>query len=299
MTSLFLSEYLKSRQEIINRSLKEIIPSEKTFPSTIHRSMRYSLMAGGKRLRPILAIASAESVGGKMKEVLPLACAIEMIHTYSLIHDDLPAMDNDDLRRGMPTSHKVFGEGIAVLAGDALLTHAFIIMSDPAYGMGISPEDRLIIINELSRASGTQGMIGGQVLDLEAQGRNPGLEELSEIHRLKTGCLITVSVRIGAIAAGARKDEIEALSEYGQYLGLAFQITDDILDLEGSEKDLGKPAKSDIASQKATYPALMGIPESKERARQAIEKAVSAIDSFDKKAEPLRLIARYTIKRKG
>ena len=292
-----LSEYLKTKQNVINRWLDRIIPPETAFPSTIYKSMHYSLLAGGKRLRPILAIAAAEAVGGHMEIVLPFSCAIEMVHTYSLIHDDLPAMDNDDLRRGKPTCHKVFGDGIAILAGDALLTHAFVIMSDPEHGCGLNAETRLRIIHELATAIGTGGMIGGQVLDIEAQNRSLTLEDLSTIHRLKTGCLISTSTKIGALAAGAEEKDVEALSVYGRHLGLAFQIMDDLLDIEGSEEVIGKTSKSDLANHKSTYPALMGIEASRQKAKESIDQALAAIRHFDHLADPLRQLAHYTVTR--
>ena len=262
-----------------------------------HKSIHYSLMAGGKRLRPILALAAAEAVGGDEETVMPFSCAIEMVHTYSLIHDDLPAMDNDDLRRGKPTCHKVFGEGIAILAGDALLTHAFIIISNPEYAKNIDPAIRIMIIQELAKASGTEGMIGGQVLDLEAQNKSLGLDELSTIHKLKTGSLIKASTQIGALAGGAEEKEVESLSAYGQHLGLAFQIMDDLLDIEGSEEIIGKTSKSDLVNHKSTYPALMGIEESKKKARESIDQALASIDHFDYHANALRQLAQYTITR--
>jgi geranylgeranyl diphosphate synthase type II len=292
-----LSEYLKARQESINTWLKRLIPHENAFPSTIHRSMLYSLMAGGKRLRPILALAAAEAVDGDEETVLPFSCAIEMVHTYSLIHDDLPAMDNDDLRRGKPTCHKVFGEGIAILAGDALLTHAFTTASNPEYAKNLDPAVRITIIHELAKASGTEGMIGGQVLDLEAQNSSLGLDELSTIHKLKTGSLIMASTKIGALAAGGTKKDVESLSAYGQHLGLAFQIMDDLLDIEGSEEIIGKTSKSDLINHKSTYPALMGVAESREKAKDSIEQALAVIDHFDHRADALRQLAHYTITR--
>ncbi|MBN2373355.1 polyprenyl synthetase family protein [bacterium] len=292
---MLLPDYLKSRQALINEWLFRLIPDEKAFPPTIHKSMRYSLIAGGKRLRPILSIASSEAIGGDLETVLPFACAIEMIHTYSLIHDDLPAMDNDDLRRGRPTCHKVFGEGIAILTGDALLTHAFSILSRPELGGDVDPSTRLKVINELAFASGTEGMIGGQVLDLEAQNMSLDIEDLSTIHRLKTGALIRASVIIGALIGGAKEKEMNALSAFGQYLGLAFQITDDILDLESPQEISGKTQNSDITNNKATYPAILGIKASKKKAKEAADKAVAAIEPFNHQAEALRRIAYYTI----
>jgi len=297
MSDFSLSQYLKKRQDLINEYLQGLIPPEDVPPVPIHKSMHYSLMAGGKRLRPILAIAAAESVGADQERLLPFACAIEMIHTYSLIHDDLPAMDNDDLRRGRPTSHKVFGEAIAILAGDALLTHAFLILSRPGLGDDITAQTRLLIIKELAEASGSQGMIGGQVLDLQAQNGKITMGGISTIHRLKTGALIRASLRVGALAAGANEGEFKALSTYGEHLGLAFQITDDILDLEANEETLGKTKNSDLVNNKATYPSLLGIDGARGKAREAVDSALSALAAFDKKAEPLRHIAIYTITR--
>jgi geranylgeranyl diphosphate synthase type II len=296
-TGVSLFEYLEARQKTINTWLKKLIPQEDAFPSTIHKSMHYSLMAGGKRLRPILALAAAEAVGGDEEMVIPFSCAIEMVHTYSLIHDDLPAMDNDDLRRGKPTSHKVFGEGIAILAGDALLTHAFITVSNPEYAKDLDPAIRIKIIHELAKASGTEGMIGGQVLDLEAQNRSLGLDELSTIHKLKTGSLIKASTKIGALAAGADKRDVEILSAYGQHIGLAFQIMDDLLDIEGAEEIIGKTSKSDLTNHKSTYPAIIGIEESKKKARESIDTALAAIEHLDHRADALRRLAHYTITR--
>lgn len=292
-----LSGYLKVKQKAINTWLERLIPHKDAFPSTIHKSMHYSLMAGGKRLRPILALAASEAVGGDEETVLPFSCAIEMVHTYSLIHDDLPAMDNDDLRRGKPTSHKVFGEGIAILAGDALLTHAFITVSNPEYAKNLDPAIRIMIIHELAKASGTEGMIGGQVMDLEAQNRSSGLDEISTIHKLKTGSLIKASTKIGALAAGAHKRDVETLSAYGQHLGLAFQIVDDLLDIEGEEEVIGKTSKSDLTNHKSTYPAIMGIEESRKKARKSIDRALAVIEHFDHRADALRQLAYYTITR--
>jgi geranylgeranyl diphosphate synthase type II len=291
------AEYLKVHRQTINDCLLTLIPPESTSSPALHTSMHYSLMAGGKRLRPILALAAAEAAGGDARTVLPFACAIEMVHTYSLIHDDLPAMDNDDLRRGRPTSHKVFGEGMAILTGDALLTYAFLILSSPHYGSDIPFHNRLRIIEELAHASGIEGMIGGQVLDLDAQNKSLGLDEVARIHSLKTGCLIKASIRIGGIAAEARENEIEALSEYGAHLGLAFQITDDILDLEAPEEIMGKPKNSDLVNKKATYPTIIGIEASKKKAQESVEKALSSLYAFDHQADPLRHLAWYTIKR--
>jgi geranylgeranyl diphosphate synthase type II len=244
-------------------------------------------------------MAAAETVGGKSETVFPVACAIEMIHTYSLIHDDLPSMDNDDFRRGVPTNHKIFGEGIAVLAGDALLTEAFHLMSNREIVATVAPEALLRTIREISHAAGFYGMIGGQVIDLESEGKDADLETLDYIHRHKTEALLTVSIRSGAILAGASDADLAALSEYGRGIGLAFQITDDILDIEGDRETLGKDTGRDAAHRKVTFPSLLGIDVSRKRAQESIDEALSKIAHFDDKADPLRMIAKFIIERKS
>ena len=260
-------------------------------PPTLYESMRYSLSAGGKRIRPILSIASCEAVGGMTEDVIPAAIAIEMIHTYSLIHDDLPAMDNDDLRRGKPTNHKVFGEATAILAGDGLLTLAFSILS------GVS--NSMKIIHEIALAAGPEGMVGGQQLDIENEGKNIDVKALEELHRRKTGALILAAVRSGGIAGGAAETQLSALTDYGMKIGLAFQIADDILDLEGDVEYIGKSPGKDVKQNKNTYPALLGLAESKIVARNLVDEALEALESFDEKAVPLRMIAEYIIDRKS
>lgn len=294
-----LKEYLKERKKIVDDALDQFLPGEDRFPPLIFKSMRYSVFAGGKRLRPILCMAAAETVGGDIERVVPVACAIELIHTYSLIHDDLPLMDDDDFRRGMPTNHKVFGEGIAVLAGDALLTEAFHLMSDGEILDKVTPEALLKTISEISTAAGFYGMIGGQVVDLESEGKDADMETLDYIHRHKTEALLTVSIRAGAILTGASETDLAALSAYGRGIGLAFQITDDILDIEGDKEILGKDTGSDKAHSKVTFPALLGLDGSRKRARESIEEALSNIAHFDDKADPLRMIARFIIERKS
>ncbi|MBW2558201.1 MAG: polyprenyl synthetase family protein [Deltaproteobacteria bacterium] len=294
---MLLKEYLETKKKIVDRALEEYLPKRGGFSSEISESMRYTLFAGGKRIRPVLCMASAETVGGSADTVLPVACAIEMIHTYSLIHDDLPLMDNDDYRRGKPSNHKVFGEGVAVLAGDALLTEAFCLLSGKA--PGISPEKSLAIIHEISAAAGFRGMIGGQVADLRAEGKEVNMETVDYIHTHKTEALITVSIRAGAIAAGTDEEDLNALSEYGRKTGLAFQIADDILDIESCREILGKDTGSDEGSKKATYPSLIGLEESREETRRLVEDALSDISRFDEKAEPLRMIARFIAERKS
>ena len=296
---LSLMEYLESKKGMVDEALDSFLPGESGISPEIFESVRYSVFAGGKRIRPILCMAAAETLGKDGEMTLPVACALEMIHTYSLIHDDLPAMDDDDYRRGMPTNHKVFGEDIAILAGDALLTEAFHLMSGRDVLIRISPERLLRIINEISKAAGFFGMIGGQVVDLKSEGRDVTMETLYRIHTLKTEALITVSVRAGAIIAGADENELRKLSEYGGKIGLAFQIADDILDIEGDQEILGKDTGSDRKKKKVTFPALIGIESSREKATSLIEEAITALGSFDERAEPLRMIARFIVERKS
>jgi geranylgeranyl diphosphate synthase type II len=263
---------------------------------TLKKAMEYSLMSGGKKLRPILALSSAEAVGGKDENVLSAAVALELIHTYSLIHDDLPAMDNDDYRRGIPTNHKVFGEACAVLAGDALLTKAFSVLTDNSRAEH-DPKKLITIIHEIAEAAGVSGMLGGQMADIESEKSDIGLAALEFIHIRKTGALILASVRSGAILGGGTGDQIERLSEYGKNLGLAFQISDDILDVIGDDATMGKKVQKDHVKGKATYPALLGLSESKKRAEELVEKAIASIEGFDDAARPLRAIGRYIIER--
>ncbi len=294
-----LKAYLTERKGIVDQALDRFLPGEDRFPPLIFRSMRYSVFAGGKRLRPILCMAAADVLGGNMQSVLPVACAIEMIHTYSLIHDDLPLMDDDDFRRGMPTNHKVFGEGIAVLAGDALLTEAFHLMSCRENRGTESAEALLATISEISVASGFDGMVGGQVVDLDSEGKEADMETLHYIHSHKTEALLTVSIRAGAILSGASKTDLAALSAYGKGIGLAFQIADDILDIEGDRETLGKDTGSDEAHGKVTFPALLGLDGSRKKARESIDEALSQIARFDDRADPLRMIAQFIIERRS
>ncbi len=262
-------------------------------------AMRYSLFAGGKRIRPILCLSAAAAVGQRPHpdaDLLPIACALECIHTYSLIHDDLPAMDNDDLRRGRPTSHILYGEAGAILAGDGLLTWTFDLLSDPAASQ-LPAEQRLAIIHHIARAAGSLGMVGGQALDITNENQSVAFTTLQGIHKSKTGALITASVLVGAIAAGATQPQQEALHHYGEKVGLAFQIVDDILNVTATTEQLGKAAGSDASRGKATYPAFFGIDGSREMAREAVNEAVTALRGFDEKAEPLREIARYILAR--
>lgn len=292
-----VADYLKSRRMIVDEALDRYLPKESPAPPVIFRSVRYSVFAGGKRLRPVVCIASAEAVGGDIPTVLPAACALELIHTYSLIHDDLPAMDDDDYRRGNLTNHKAFGEAIAILAGDALLTEAFHLLSGKEL-QDLPPKRVLRAIHEISKAAGVFGMVGGQVMDIESEGRSVKEETLYFIHEHKTAALITASVRVGAILCGAPEAQLDALTEYGRSIGLAFQIADDILNVEGDRTLLGKDTGTDEARKKATFPALIGIEASRDRAEELVERALEALGIFDDRAEPLRGIARFVMERK-
>ncbi len=294
-----LKEYLAGRKALIDAALDGLLPGEEFYPPVIFQAVRYSLLAGGKRLRPILCLAAAEAVGGDSRTIMPVACALECIHTYSLIHDDLPAMDNDDYRRGRLTSHKVFGEDIAILAGDALLTEAFHLLTRRELMPGIPPEDILAVAAEIAAAAGWFGMVGGQVLDVRSEGKTVDLETLQQIHRLKTGEMIRVSLRAGAILSGASAAMLASLSDYGRQIGLAFQIADDILNVEGDRVLLGKQTGSDAARRKVTFPSLLGIEASRARAESLIKEAVASLASFDDRAAPLRLITGYILERKS
>ena len=285
--------YLQKKKGLIDEALDTYLPSSNGYASTIHKAMRYSLLGGGKRLRPILTLASCELVGGDSVSVLPFACAIELIHTYSLIHDDLPAMDNDDYRRGNLTNHRVFGEAAAILAGDALLTEAFRLMTDSKTLSKLNTSVVLDVINDIAYAAGVSGMIGGQIEDLESEGKKVDLSDVEYIHTHKTGHLIRASVTTGAKLGGSTDEEIGLLSEYGKAIGLAFQIIDDILNVEGDTAELGKSVGSDAEKKKATYPGVLGIDGSRETSNLLIDKGIGFLERFDDKAEPLRMIARY------
>ena len=290
-----LDDYLASRRAAVDAELEQRVPRESEKPATLHAAMRYSLFAGGKRIRPILCMAAAEAVGGDADRAAKPACALELVHTYSLIHDDLPSLDNDDLRRGRPTCHKVYGEAMAILAGDALLTLAFQTLAELD---DASPEARLRMIQELSRAAGTvDGMIGGQVADLEAEGKTVEPERLAYIHRSKTGALIRAAVRIGGIHAGATADQAESLSSYGAHIGLAFQIVDDILDEVGTSDTLGKTAGKDAAQNKATFPALHGLEASRKIAEGHLQNAREVIAPLGEGALRLAQIAERIVSR--
>ncbi len=295
-----LKLYLKERCAQVDEALDRLLPREDELPFSLHKSMRYSVFAGGKRVRPILMLAACEAAGGDVGRAMPAACAMEMIHTYSLIHDDLPAMDDDDFRRGNPTNHKVFGEAIAILAGDALLTEAFKAMSSPAYAAQVPPATLLAVISEIALCAGSYGMVGGQVVDMESEGnKDIDLATVQYIHTHKTGALIKASVKAGAMLGGAAGDALAAMTRYGEAIGLAFQIADDILDIEGTTEEIGKDAGSDEARGKATYPAVLGLAESKKQAAELVEMALDSLAGFDAKAEPLREIARYVVFRKS
>ena len=294
----FLKAYLQDRQKIVEEALEHYLPGENNIPDDIYKAVRYSVFNGGKRIRPILCLAAADAVGGDLGSVIPIACALELIHSYSLIHDDLPAMDNDDFRRGKPTCHKVFGEDIAILAGDALLTEAFVLLSRTEK-VRLSAEKRLTVIQEIAQAAGIDGMVGGQALDVLSEKFVPDEKTLREIHRRKTGALIAAAVKSGAIISGAPKEKIQALAEYGINVGLAFQIADDILNVEGDRELMGKETGSDAARGKLTYPSLMGLEKAKEKLTKHIDAAEVSLSDFDERARPLILIARYVRDRKS
>ncbi len=291
-----ISEYLASQQRIVDEALNRCVPSESTSPEVIHKAMRYSLFAGGKRIRPILCMEAAFACCDLPDGIESAACTLELIHTYSLIHDDLPALDNDDLRRGRPTCHKVFGDAMAILAGDALLTLAFQVLAQlPADAFR-----KIRLIEELSVASGTVGgMIAGQVNDLEGEGKFPTAALLDSIHRAKTGALLRASVRMGAIYAGADDQQLDALSRYGEHIGLAFQIVDDILDVEMPSEALGKTAGKDAQQHKITFPAVYGLERSHQMAEEERISALSALNRFDERAERLRQLADLIVHRQA
>jgi geranylgeranyl diphosphate synthase type II len=280
-----IKSYLEQKRQDVDRFLESVMPPESAPPANLHKAMRYSLFAGGKRVRPILAIAAYEAVGGASPFILPLASSLELIHTYSLIHDDLPAMDNDDYRRGKLTNHKVFGEAMAILAGDALLTMAFDLVSRPDLVNGLDPRSQVNVIQELAAGSGNVGMVGGQVADIEAEGKDIDLATLEGVHRWKTGKLIRASVRIGGIAGGAT--------------ALAFQIADDVLNVTGTREELGKDANTDASRGKKTYPTFFGVDGARKLADERVASAIAHLKDFGPKAEPLRELARYITARKN
>ena len=289
-----LSAYLTSRTAAVNAALNRFLPRETARPATIHKAMRYSLFAGGKRMRPALCLAAAEACGGREADALPPACAVECIHTYSLIHDDLPAMDNDDYRRGKLTNHKVFGEGIAVLAGDALLTQAFEIAAQCRTWPRYSHRD---IVLEIARASGSLQLIAGQVADLEGEGTKISASQLKYIHERKTSALLCCSVRLGGMSANCTPAQLAALTDFGRHVGLAFQIIDDILDVTQTSEQLGKTAGKDTAAQKATYPSIVGLEKSREIAARLTNRAFRALKPFRGQAAALEALANYLLQR--
>jgi len=291
-----LLTYSAERREWVEKALDRFVPPQTATPESLHRSVRYSLFCGGKRLRPLLTIAGAEVVGGNPEHVLALACAVECIHTFSLIHDDLPAIDNDDLRRGHPTNHKVFGEAIAILSGDALLALSFELIGKCRENCSA---DRVIrVLDIIARATGTDGMVGGQVVDIESERKDDlDVDTVKWIHGRKTGALLTASLVGGAILAGADADQEQALTSFGEKIGLAFQITDDLLDIYGDALKIGKPVGSDLKHDKATYPKVLGLERSQMLAQDAHDSAVAALSMFGDKAEPLKALAAYIIGR--
>ncbi len=294
-----LKAYLKEQCARVDAALDSYLPRETELPHSLHKAMRYSVFAGGKRVRPILMLAACQAVGGDTEVAIPAACAMEMIHTYSLIHDDLPAMDDDDFRRGNPTNHKVFGEAVAILAGDALLTEAFRLLSNPACGVGVPAEARLAVIHQIASCAGSHGMVGGQVVDMESEGKSDiDLPTVQYIHTHKTGALIKAAVVAGALLGGADQEKLAAITRYGSAAGLAFQIADDILDIEGTTEEIGKDAGSDQARGKATYPAVMGLAAAKQEATTMMDEAFKALEIFGSEADPLREIASYIVTRK-
>jgi geranylgeranyl diphosphate synthase, type II len=287
--------YIAESRKLVDSYLERLLPAEDEEPSIIHKAMRYSVFAGGKRVRPILVLASGESLKGDSDILLHLGAAIEMMHTYSLIHDDLPALDNDDLRRGRPTCHKVFGDAMAILAGDSLLTRCYQVLADLPR---LSDSTRVQIIREIAAATGTvNGMIGGQVVDLESEGKPVSAQVLEYIHHSKTGALLAACVRCGAIAAGANKSDLGALTEFGNKIGLVFQIVDDVLDITSNSETLGKTAGKDEKAKKATYPAFYGIDASRQKACELVDSALKNIENFGDEAKYLRSIARFIISR--
>ena len=284
-------QQLEKYSRLIENHLAQLSLGE----GSLKESMNYSLQAGGKRIRPVLALASAKALGGEIENILDPVCALELIHTYSLIHDDLPSMDNDDYRRGKLANHKVFGDGQAILAGDALLTYAFELLSKEI--PGVAPERQLRVIREVAQAAGPSGMVGGQVRDLEAENKRLNLEELEAVHRMKTGAMLVVSARLGAILVNGSEEDIQALTKYAQAIGLAFQIKDDLLDIEGDSETLGKLAQSDLRQNKSTYPTLLGVEGAKIELKAKIQEAYKAIEPLGGRGNFLRSLAEYIAQR--
>ncbi len=292
-----LEAYLHQQQRRVEKALDQWLPALDQYPPGLMDAMRYSVFAGGKRLRPTLMLAAAESVGGDSEPVLPAACALECIHTYSMIHDDLPAMDDDDYRRGKPTNHIIYGEAMAILAGDGLLTHAFEILSSPDLAERFPPDILLQVSRCMATAAGSTGMIGGQVVDMISEGQDVELSVVEYIHRHKTAALIEASTTIGGLLGGGNPEQVEALRNFGHQVGWAFQITDDILDIEGNAETLGKAVGRDVELDKATYPAVLGVEASRQRATALMQQGIETLSTFGDRAEPLRQIAIYIVSR--
>lgn len=292
-----LDRYLYERVRLVDDALARYLPDENERPQTLHRAMRYSTLSGGKRLRPVLVIAGAEAVGGTAEMVLPTACAVELIHTFSLIHDDLPAIDNDTLRRGRPTCHVQFGEAVAILAGDALFAGAFELVARNV--QTASAEHVVKVLNLIAEASGTRGMVGGQMVDIESEGKSVDADTLEYIHRHKTAALIRASVVSGAVLVGAQEWQITALGCYGEKVGLAFQIVDDLLNVTGDPRKTGKAVGTDAARGKATYPALFGVETSRRQARTLVQEAIQHLSLLGERATPLRALASFIVEREG
>ena len=293
-----LADIMAERRALVDAALERRLPPADAPPPTIHEAMRYSVFAGGKRLRPMLALFGCQAVGGKLEDAMPAAVALELIHTYSLVHDDLPAMDDDDFRRGRPTCHKVYGEAVAILAGDALLTHAFQVLADPT-ATGVSAARRLQIIGEISSAAGSLGMVGGQTMDIQAEGKALDPTALLTLHSKKTGALLRASLRVGGLAGGADDAAMASLTRYGERLGLAFQIVDDILDIEGSSVEMGKTAGSDMRKHKATYPAVFGLEASRQEAARLLAEACDAVFPLGGGATTLLALADFVGRRRS
>jgi geranylgeranyl diphosphate synthase type II len=294
-----IAEYLERKRIEVDRFLDVVAPPAAVPPPMLHDSLRYSLLAGGKRIRPILTIAAAEAIGATAPGLMPVACSLELIHTYSLIHDDLPSMDNDDFRRGKPTNHKVYGEAMAILAGDALLTMAFDIISRPDLMKGCDPVRQVRLVQELAYGAGNRGMVGGQVFDIQAEHKDIDLATLQTIHKHKTGMLIRAAVRMGAIAAGANDRQLDDMTGYAEDIGLAFQIADDVLNVTGTREELGKNPNTDAERGKKTYPTFYGVDGAKTLADDCVTRAINRLSSFGSPADPLREIARYITARKN
>lgn len=292
-----LQNYLATRLALVDRALDNSLMTAAGVPAQLLEGMRYSVFAGGKRIRPVLMMAACEAVGGEVERVLPAACALELIHTYSLVHDDLPAMDDDDFRRGRPTNHRVYGEAGAILAGDALLTEAFVLLARPGMFPQVSAEIVLQVIQTIAQAAGSQGMVGGQVVDMASEGQQIDLATLESIHNRKTGALILAALQSGVLLGGGDQQALAAVTGYGQAAGLAFQVADDILDVVGDQALLGKDVGSDQARGKVTYPALLGLDGARLRAQELMEEAMAALQPLGAAAGPLREIARYIVDR--